>query len=98
MVEDQECTKLCEGNIPGVDASFINTLISQSYGLDWQVDGLPVKHKGEDTEKGLHSVGFHLGEDRNSFFLFNNHYDIDIEYHKKNDLYRVVGAIVTPSR
>ncbi|KAJ9080154.1 Transmembrane 9 super member 2, variant 2 [Entomophthora muscae] len=97
MAKNASCAKLCDAKIPSNDAKFINDLISESYGLDWQIDGLPVKHKDEDKENDLHSVGFPLGIDRNGIPLFHNHYDITIEYNQHDKLFQVLGAIVTPS-
>lgn len=63
------------------------------------MDGLPAAHLSIDerTNKEYYSIGFALGNNKAKPEL-NNHYDITIEYHHREDnKYRVVGVLVSPS-
>lgn len=85
--------------IPKKDAEFINECIKNDYALNWVVDGLPAAHLSNDerTNEQYYSIGFALGANRGSATELNNHYDITIEYHHREDgKYRVVGVLVSP--
>jgi hypothetical protein len=57
-----------------------------------QIGDEPIK-----TEDIYYRIGFQIGSlDDQGKAYFHNHYDIQIEYHSKKDLNRVVGVIVTP--
>ncbi|KAI0872704.1 Nonaspanin [Hypoxylon argillaceum] len=105
MEQNQTCVKLCSAQYDTESAHFVNTRIEKGFALNWLVDGLPA---GQDlfdplTGTDFYSPGFALGQisptDPQSPTVFNNHYDIVIEYHKVrghvNQL-RVVGAVVQP--
>ncbi|KAI7889332.1 uncharacterized protein EV154DRAFT_538893 [Mucor mucedo] len=86
--------------IPKVDVDFINECIKNEYAINWVVDGLPAAHlsKDERTNEEYYSIGFALGSHDNNRPALNNHYDITIDYHhREDDKYRVVGVLVTPS-
>lgn len=106
MAQNETCVKLCEAKYDTETAHFINTRIMKGFALNWLVDGLPAGQNLYDdlTGTNFYSPGFHLGEvatsDPNSPTVFNNHYDIQIEYHKvrgHESQLRVVGAVVSPS-
>lgn len=98
--EDVPDKVLCTSTlIPRKDADFINECIKNDYALNWVVDGLPAAHLSIDerTNKEYYSIGFALGSNKVKPEL-NNHYDITIEYHHREDnKYRVVGVLVSPS-
>lgn len=86
--------------IPKVDVEFINECIKNEYALNWVVDGLPAAHlsKDERTNEEYYSIGFALGSNASNKPELNNHFDITIDYHhREDDKYRVVGVLVTPS-
>lgn len=86
--------------IPKPDVDFINECIKNEYAINWVVDGLPAAHlsKDERTNEEYYSIGFALGSHENNKPALNNHYDITIDYHHREDeKYRVVGVLVTPS-
>src|SRR5689334_8349135 len=100
-----KCNILCEREVSPVQAQFINARIKENYVINWLIDGLPVGHlrgaRSKDQEKQLYSIGFPLGVDpvrENPWF--NNHYEIEIEYHHnlQKDKLRVVGITVDPFR
>lgn len=81
------------------DSRFVNKKIWQNYHLNWLVDGLPAgqRVKERDTDDIFYSPGFDLGFMDEDKPVFNNHYEIIVEYHKPTeDSYRVVGVIVEP--
>src|SRR3954469_20109205 len=97
------CQYLCSSKIP--DAKFVNERIRENYAINWLIDGLPAASNKHDTKTNtdFYSIGFNLGVVSNNIDppvpVFNNHYDIKIDYHKQDeDKYRVVGVIVTPQR
>ncbi|KAI9363263.1 hypothetical protein BD770DRAFT_418282 [Pilaira anomala] len=86
--------------IPKEDATFINECIKNDYALNWVVDDLPAAHitNDERTSEEYYSIGFALGSHQGSQVELNNHYDITIDYHHREDgKYRVVGVLVTSS-
>lgn len=86
--------------IPKEDAEFMNECIKNDYALNWVVDGLPAAHLSNDehTNEQYYSIGFALGSHTGTVTELNNHYDITIEYHhREDDKYRVVGVLVSPS-
>lgn len=63
------------------------------------MDGLPAAHLSNDerTNEEYYSIGFALGNNRGAVAELNNHYDITIDYHHREDgKYRVVGVLVSP--
>jgi transmembrane 9 superfamily protein 2/4 len=83
--------------IPKKHVEFINECIANEYALNWVVDGLPAAHVTSDerTNEEYYSIGFALGSNKNQL---NNHYDIHISYHHREDgKNRVVGVLVYPS-
>lgn len=104
MMKNKTCQTLCQGIIPGVDAVFINDRIREKYLFNWMVDGLPAAQKS-DTGMESSIPGFHLGQRiknndtaQQEIILLNNHFEIYILFHTKDDVkYRVVGVFVNPS-
>lgn len=102
MMENTTCQTLCRSTIPKEDAGFINERIKEDYGLNFIVDGLPSSEMKRDSKTGeifLDAQGFNLGDDESvpDMPALNNHYDIYIQYHKKDaQHFRVVGVLVYP--
>ncbi|KAF9925086.1 hypothetical protein FBU30_005079 [Linnemannia zychae] len=102
MRKPEKCKKLCQRDVSPTQAKFINDRIKENYVVNWLIDGLPVGHlrgaKSKDQEKQLYSIGFPLGVDTGKEALFNNHYDIEIDFHHnlQKDKLRVVGITVNP--
>ncbi|KAI8327012.1 hypothetical protein EDC96DRAFT_453665 [Choanephora cucurbitarum] len=98
---DEKDKLLCTSTtVPKIDADFINECIKNEYAINWVVDGLPAAHLSHDerTNEEYYSIGFALGTNKGSLAELNNHYDITIEYHQREDRkYRVVGVLVSPS-
>ncbi|KAK3190786.1 Transmembrane 9 super member 2 [Lecanicillium sp. MT-2017a] len=102
MAKNETCKPLCSANYPVESIDFIRNRIEQGYSLNWLVDGLPAGQEIRDqlTETSFYSPGFLIGQDdERENIVFNNHYDIWIEYHEvsgnENQL-RVVGVVVQP--
>ncbi|KAI9668355.1 MAG: hypothetical protein M1831_001109 [Alyxoria varia] len=103
MKQDQKCRTIkgCgEQTFSKEDAQFVNKRIYQSFNLNWLVDGLPAGEEMIDSRSGdtFYSPGFALGVMKDNKAVFNNHYDIIIDYHEPSrDQFRVVGVEVQPS-
>lgn len=101
MLKNESCVTVCRSTVPAVDAKFINNLIREDYGLNFIIDGLPSSEMKVDSKSGetfLDASGFSLGDASDvDHPMLNNHYDIWIQYHKRNDQQsRVVGVMVYP--
>lgn len=82
------------------EAQFVNKKIWQNYQINWLVDGLPAGQPYIDPTTGtsFYSPGFELGRMDGDRAIFNNHYDIYIDYHVTSlGQHRVVGVLVEPS-
>lgn len=102
MRQDEVC-KTVRGCRPAKfsasDSKFVNNRIFQSFNLNWLIDGLPAGEEVTDPSTGerFYSPGFALGYMVQGKPVFNNHYNIEIEYHSPSrDQYRVVGVEVKP--
>jgi transmembrane 9 superfamily protein 2/4 len=102
MGKNETCKKLCEVDYDENSAKFVNHRIQEGYSLNWLVDGLPAGQEISDelTQTTFYSPSFLLGQENEANqVVFNNHYDIIVEYHEvggnPNEL-RVVGARVWP--
>jgi transmembrane 9 superfamily protein 2/4 len=98
--KNETCKALCEATYEEGDAQFVNSMIYNGYDLNWLIDGLPAAQllKDPNTEQPFYSPGFALGEvvDEETP-VFNNHYDIIIDYHEASaNNYRVVGVLLDP--
>ncbi|KAK0629592.1 hypothetical protein B0T17DRAFT_525912 [Bombardia bombarda] len=105
MKQNETCKRLCGSPVmyPGKQASWINAQIRSGISLNWLVDGLPAGQKIRDEQTGteFYNPGFLLGQVNmaDNEVLFNNHYDIIVEYHEvsgNKDQLRVVGVLVQP--
>jgi transmembrane 9 superfamily protein 2/4 len=103
MARNESCKALCKTTYQKEAAFEVNRLIQSGISLNWLVDGLPAGQKIIDEQSGteFYNPGFLLGQHTGDGdqVLFNNHYDIIIEYHEvpgSQELYRVVGVIVQP--
>ncbi|KAG7112378.1 Transmembrane 9 superfamily member 1 like protein [Verticillium longisporum] len=103
MLKDEKCKPLCIKKYPPPAVGFMKRRIEQGYSLNWLVDGLPAGQQIQDdfTNTTFYNPGFLMGGvDEDGNIVFNNHYDINIEYHPvsgSTNQYRVVGVIVEPS-
>ncbi|RFU78486.1 transmembrane 9 superfamily member 1 [Trichoderma arundinaceum] len=103
MGQNETCKSLCAVKYQEKSVEFVTTRIEQGYSLNWLVDGLPAGQQIQDQLTGttFYSPGFLLGQDDESGnIIFNNHYEIWVEYHEVNgneNQLRVVGVVVQPS-
>ncbi|KAL7900392.1 Nonaspanin [Trichoderma sp. SZMC 28014] len=103
MKHNETCKSLCAVKYDEKSVEFVTTRIEQGYSLNWLVDGLPAGQQIQDQLTGttFYSPGFLLGQDDEaSNIIFNNHYEIWVEYHEVNqnpNQLRVVGVVVQPS-
>ena len=103
MARNETCKPVCDTvTYDGFSAAFVNGRIRQGHALNWLVDGLPAGQELRDdfTETDFYSPGFLMGQEENGALIFNNHYDIVVEYHEVNgnpEELRVVGVQVQPS-
>lgn len=101
MLENSTCNMLCRSTVPPEDAQFVNERIREEYGLNLVIDGLPSAERRQDVKTGeifLDAQGFSLGSyDDPHRPALNNHYDIFIQYHQRDEHhFRVVGVMVYP--
>ncbi|KAK2066906.1 hypothetical protein P8C59_000684 [Phyllachora maydis] len=102
MAKNETCKTLCDATYQPDEAKFVNRKIQQGYAVNWLVDGLPAGQQIRDDLTGttFYSPGFLMGtETAANQIVFNNHYDIVVEYHAVNmdpEQLRVVGVIVQP--
>lgn len=102
MGQNETCKSLCKATYKKENVKFVKKRIEQGYSLNWLVDGLPAGQQIQDQLTGsiFYSSGFLLGQDDdNDNILFNNHYEIIVEYHEVNkdpNQLRVVGVVVQP--
>ena len=102
MMRNESCKALCdEQTFDPRSAKFVNRRISQSYKINWLIDGLPAGQTYTDpsTNTDFTLRGFPLGQiNEQGKPVLNNHYDILIDYHQVGnaDKYRVVGVLVYP--
>jgi transmembrane 9 superfamily protein 2/4 len=105
MAKNETCKLLCkEKTFSPKSAKFVNRRIWQGYNYNWLIDGLPAAQRAVDPDSGeeFYSPGFWLGTINNDGkAVLNNHYDIQIEYHRvaglgESEKYRVVGVVVIP--
>ncbi|KAJ4294920.1 Transmembrane 9 super member 2 [Collariella sp. IMI 366227] len=102
MGVNETCKTLCDTTYHKGAALFVNQQIRSGIALNWLVDGLPAGQVIEDdiTKTEFYNPGFLLGQEFEDVdqVLFNNHYDIYIEFHQvpSTEQYRVVGVIVEP--
>ncbi|KAH8173495.1 endomembrane protein 70 domain-containing protein [Sarocladium implicatum] len=102
MAQNETCKALCKATYPDKMVQFVRSRIEQGYSLNWLVDGLPAGQQIQDQLTGstFYSPGFLIGQVESKGVVFNNHYDIWIEYHevsKNANQLRVVGVVVQPS-
>lgn len=101
MGRPSKCNLLCvTDKIPSQDAEFINELITDGYGINGIVDGLPLSYDVTDEHTGetFSRIGFELGTLADRKPALNNHLVIDVRFHKRPDgKNRVVGVLVYPS-
>lgn len=106
MLRNQSCVPLCKMLASPEQASFLNDRITERYGINWMVDGLPVADAGLTSVDGTvraNSVGFALGSildaqmHRLETPALYNHYRLNVSYHERApNEYRVVGVNVIP--
>ncbi|KAH7631040.1 hypothetical protein B0T09DRAFT_128713 [Sordaria sp. MPI-SDFR-AT-0083] len=102
MKQNETCKMLCPTTYKQGVAFYVNDKIRQGMSLNWLVDGLPAGQRIKDELTGteFYNPGFLMGQvDADDKVIFNNHYDILIEYHEVSgnpDQLRVVGVLVQP--
>jgi transmembrane 9 superfamily protein 2/4 len=97
---NETCKALCgPQTYDSKDAVFVNSRIFQGYDLNWLIDGLPAAQllRDPNSDETFYSPGFALGYVDEEGPVFNNHYNIVIDYHEAGpDNFRVVGVLVDP--
>ncbi|KAH3664375.1 hypothetical protein WICMUC_005760 [Wickerhamomyces mucosus] len=99
LLKDEKCKQLCSSIYPQGDSIFVNRLIKNGFFYNWLVDGLPAAKRLHDqrTNSDFYGSGFELGYVENDVPHLDNHFDIQVEYHKRGENeYRVVGITVVP--
>lgn len=100
MLKNQSCSSLCSSVYSKTDTLFVNKIIRSGYYHNWIVDGLPIAKSLYDTrtKTEFYGSGFEVGLiDQGNVAHLVNHFDIQIEYHKRQEnQYRVVGVTVQP--
>lgn len=97
MLEDVKCRKLCSTKYLAEDARFVLRNIRAGYRHNWLIDNLPVSPLEDlKNDQVLYANGFSIGNPNTDPASLFNHYDLVVQYHKRGDKYRVVGALVRP--
>ncbi|CCH41532.1 putative membrane protein [Wickerhamomyces ciferrii] len=100
MLKNETCKSLCASTYPKEDAGFTNKFIENGFFYNWLIDGLPAARRLHDerTKSDFYGAGFELGFlDKEGKAHLDNHFDIQIEYHKReDDQLRIVGVTVEP--
>ena len=94
MMKNETCKSTCKVTYNDKKAQFLNPLLRDGLSVNWLVDGFPA---AQVYNTG--NPGFLLGGEQNGEIVFNNHYDIYVEYHTvtgTTDQHRVVGAYIRP--
>ncbi|KAI8899476.1 hypothetical protein BC833DRAFT_585481 [Globomyces pollinis-pini] len=97
---NQTCQKLCTSTATSISVDFIRERVEEEYEINWIIDGLPAAqiYRDESTEEFFYNVGIPLGYMDDDTPILNNHYNIHIHYHPKdNNRVRVVGVVVNPA-
>lgn len=101
MLQEKFCVPLCTSTYTKRESIFVNRNIRASYTHNWIVDGLPAASVLAElrSQTKFYGTGFPIGEvGPQNAAHFYNHFEIKIEYHKRNDgNYRVVGVTVSPA-
>ncbi|GMM49924.1 hypothetical protein DASB73_008820 [Starmerella bacillaris] len=105
MLQDDACHKLCTSVYKKDDLEFFKRLINDGYRQHWLIDSLPAIDAREvASDHGIKKnvswnlAGFLLGHVlSDERLIIYNHYNITLDYHKKNDKFRVVGVQVESS-
>ncbi|KAK3390155.1 hypothetical protein B0H63DRAFT_389211 [Podospora didyma] len=102
MKQNETCKTLCQTRYMSGATFFTNQRIKEAVSLNWLIDGLPAGQRliDEMTDTEYYQPGFLLGQElADGTLIFNNHYDIIIDYHEVGgdpDELRVVGVRVQP--
>jgi transmembrane 9 superfamily protein 2/4 len=101
MLEPVFCAPLCQVVLSKLSASKLKLHIKYDYHNNWIIDNLPsaaiglgTSGKGQKRYAGGFPVGF-VAPDNKLPYVYN-HVNINIDYHKKDGGYRVVGFAVEP--
>jgi transmembrane 9 superfamily protein 2/4 len=83
------------------NVEFLKLRIEEEYNFNWVIDGLPAAQLYEDdaSKEIFYNAGVPLGFFEDSTYYLNNHYNIHVHYHPRDqNRIRVVGIVVTPKR
>jgi len=100
MLEEVYCRKLCQVQLSKPDAVRLKMHIRYGYHNNWIIDNMPSANLGYANGKpqkhyaGGFPVGF-TSKDKKDSFIYN-HANILIDYHSREEGYRVVGFSVEP--
>ena len=96
MLENVYCQKLCLQELSKKDSAMLRIHIKRSYNHNWIIDNLPSALMGADGTRRF-AGGFPIGMmDREEKAYINNHVTIHVDYHRRDEGYRVVGFAVLP--
>jgi transmembrane 9 superfamily protein 2/4 len=101
MLEPVYCTPLCQVTLSKLSSSKLKLHIKYDYHNNWIIDNMPsaaigIGSSGKSQKRyaGGFPVGF-IAPDNKLPYVYN-HVNINIDYHKKDDGYRIVGFAVEP--
>ena len=96
MRKDVNCQKLCLQTISKEEASKLRVHIKYQYHHNWIIDNLPsalIDAEGNRIYAGGFPIGFMDQEEK---AYIHNHVNIHVDFHPRDEGYRVVGFAVEP--
>jgi transmembrane 9 superfamily protein 2/4 len=101
MLEPVYCQKLCQVSLTKLSANKLKLHIKYDYHNNWIIDNLPSAAIGLGTSgktQKRYAGGFPIGfiAPDNKLPYIYNHVNINIDYHPKDEGFRVVGFAVEP--
>jgi transmembrane 9 superfamily member 2/4 len=100
MLEEVFCNKVCQVKLTSIEAAKFKLHIKYGYHNNWIIDNLPSANLAVSNGKQQkhYAGGFPIGimsNDKTNAYIYN-HVNINIDYHRREEGYRVVGFAVEP--
>ena len=100
MLDEVICRKLCQVTLTSIEAAKLRLHIKYGYHNNWIIDNLPSANLAVSggKEQKHYAGGFPIGimsSEKTKAYIYN-HVNINIDYHPRDEGYRVVGFAVEP--
>jgi transmembrane 9 superfamily member 2/4 len=100
MLDEVFCNKVCQVELTGIEAAKLKLHIKYGYHNNWIIDNLPSANLAVSNgkEQKHYAGGFPVGimSNDNAKAYIYNHVNINIDYHRREEGFRVVGFAVEP--